>query len=142
MTSPTLKFRFSKKATKFETISHMIWRLLNKCQIKWEIVSNFCGLFRRSGLYIEKATTFSKDNPLVDTKIPLGIKLQFQIGVGYLVGQIQSQGFFKVFGDLLSMCVLYLVQRYVMVNMQISTINLREQYIKVKAAKSQRSFPL
>ena len=32
-------------ATKFETISHMIWRLLTKCQIKWEIVSNFCGLF-------------------------------------------------------------------------------------------------
>ena len=36
-----LKFRFSKKATKFETISHMIWRLLSKCQIKWEIVSSF-----------------------------------------------------------------------------------------------------
>ena len=46
-----LKFRFSKKATKFETISHMIWCLLCKCQIKWEIVSNFCGLFRMSELY-------------------------------------------------------------------------------------------
>ena len=47
-----LKFRFSKKATKFETISHMIWRSLSfKCQIKWEIVSNFCGLFRMSELY-------------------------------------------------------------------------------------------
>ena len=49
-----LKFRFSKKATKFETISHMIWRLLSfKCQIKWEIfwVLNFCGLFRTSELY-------------------------------------------------------------------------------------------
>ena len=46
-----LKFRFSKKATKFETISHMIWRLLCKCQINWEIVSNFCGLFRMSELY-------------------------------------------------------------------------------------------
>ena len=47
-----IKFRFSKKAAKFETISHMIWRLLSKCQkIKWEIVSNFCGLFRMSELY-------------------------------------------------------------------------------------------
>ena len=41
-----LKFRFSKKATKFETISHMIWRLLSKCQIKWEIVSNFLWPFQ------------------------------------------------------------------------------------------------
>ena len=32
------KFRFSKKTEKFETIFHMIWRLLSKCQIKWEIV--------------------------------------------------------------------------------------------------------
>ena len=39
------ELRFSKKATKFETISHMIW------WIKWEIVSNFCGLFRMSELY-------------------------------------------------------------------------------------------
>ena len=46
-----LKFRFSKKATKFETISHIIWRLLSTCQIKWDIVSNFCGLFRMSELY-------------------------------------------------------------------------------------------
>ena len=45
-----IKFRFSKKATKFETISHMIWRLLKKFQIKWEIISNFCGLFRMSKL--------------------------------------------------------------------------------------------
>ena len=29
-----LKFRFSKKATKFETISHMIWRLLKVRQIR------------------------------------------------------------------------------------------------------------
>ena len=35
-----LKFRFSKRATKFETISHMIWHLSSKCQIKWEIGSN------------------------------------------------------------------------------------------------------
>ena len=33
-----LKFRFSKKATKFETIYNMIWRLISKCQIKWEVV--------------------------------------------------------------------------------------------------------
>ena len=38
-----LKFRFSKKATNFETISHLIW----------EIVSNFCGLFITSELYSE-----------------------------------------------------------------------------------------
>ena len=51
-----IKLRFSKKATKFETISHMICRLLSKCQIKWEIVSNFCGLFRMSELYNEFST--------------------------------------------------------------------------------------
>ena len=52
-----IKFRFSKKATKFETISHMIWRLLSKYQITWEIVSNFCGLFRMSKLYL-RSTCF------------------------------------------------------------------------------------
>ena len=46
-----IKFRFFKKATKFETISHMIWHLLSKCQIKWEIFSNFCDLCRMSELY-------------------------------------------------------------------------------------------
>ena len=29
----SLKFNFSKKATKFETIFHLIWRLLSDCQI-------------------------------------------------------------------------------------------------------------
>jgi hypothetical protein len=29
-----LKFRFSKKATKFETISHLIWHLLSKTKSK------------------------------------------------------------------------------------------------------------
>ena len=43
-----LKFRFTKKVADFETISHLIWSLLSKCQIKWEIVSNFCGLFIRN----------------------------------------------------------------------------------------------
>ena len=46
-----IKFRFSKKATKFETISQLIWRLLSKCQIRWEIVSKFCDLFRMFELY-------------------------------------------------------------------------------------------
>ena len=46
-----IKFRFSKKAKIFETISHMIFRLLSKCKIKWEIVSNFCGPFKMSKLY-------------------------------------------------------------------------------------------
>ena len=34
--------------TNFETIYLMIWRLLSKCQVKWEIASNFCGLFSMS----------------------------------------------------------------------------------------------
>ena len=46
-----LKFGFSKKATIFETVFHLIWRLLRKCQIKWEIVSNFLGFFWMSKLY-------------------------------------------------------------------------------------------
>ena len=36
-----LKFGFAKKAARYQTISHLIWRLLSKYQIKWEIVSNF-----------------------------------------------------------------------------------------------------
>ena len=32
-----IQFWFSKKAIKFEKISHMIWRLLNECQIKWTL---------------------------------------------------------------------------------------------------------
>jgi hypothetical protein len=49
-----LKFSFSKKATKskFETIFHLIVRLLSKFQIKWKIISNLCGLFRMSQLQI------------------------------------------------------------------------------------------
>ena len=49
-----VKFRFSKKETKFEIILYMISRLLSRCRIKWEIVSNFCGLFRMSELYPEE----------------------------------------------------------------------------------------
>ena len=47
-----LKFSFSKNATKFETIFHLI------CQIKWKIVSKFCGLFRMSELYQKKLMGF------------------------------------------------------------------------------------
>ena len=43
-----IKFRFSKKATNYETIFHLIWHSLSKCQIKWKVDSNFCGLFRMS----------------------------------------------------------------------------------------------
>ena len=39
----TVKFRFSKKAQKFWNNLPLVW--LCKCQIKWEIVSIFCGLF-------------------------------------------------------------------------------------------------
>ena len=42
-----VKLRFSKKATKFETISHMIQCLLSKCQIKSEIVSIFVAFSER-----------------------------------------------------------------------------------------------
>ena len=36
-----VKFGHSEKATKNETISHLIWHLISKRQIIWEIVSNF-----------------------------------------------------------------------------------------------------
>ena len=50
-------FRSQKNRTNYVTdhtkalISHLIRRLLSKSQIKWQIVSNFCGLFRMSQLY-------------------------------------------------------------------------------------------
>ena len=47
-----IKFRVFKKATQFDTIFHLIWRF-SKCQIKWKIVSNSCGLFRMSELYCQ-----------------------------------------------------------------------------------------
>ena len=46
-----LKFSFYMKASRIETIFHLIWSLLRKCQIIWKIVSTFCGLFRMSDLY-------------------------------------------------------------------------------------------
>ena len=50
-----LKLRFPTKVTKFKTISHLILHLPTKRQIKWEIVSNFCGFFRMSELYLHIA---------------------------------------------------------------------------------------
>ena len=50
----TMKFRFSKKAAKFETISHRFDNYL----IKLEIVSNVCGLFRMSELYCDQYSSF------------------------------------------------------------------------------------
>ena len=34
----SIKFSFSKKATKLETLFPLIWCLLRKCQIKWKIL--------------------------------------------------------------------------------------------------------
>ena len=42
-----LKFRLSKKDTNFETISHMIGRLVSKRQIKWNIISNFVAFLEK-----------------------------------------------------------------------------------------------
>ena len=46
-----IKFSFSEKATKVGVITYLIWRLLSKCQIKWVITPNFCGLIRKAELY-------------------------------------------------------------------------------------------
>ena len=59
--SALLKFRFSKKATNFETISHLIWCLLSKWQINCDIVSHFCCLFIISELYCHNMYTVNKD---------------------------------------------------------------------------------
>ena len=48
-----LQFRFSKKATKFDKTSKLIWLSLSKFQINWEISSNFCGLLKKTELYKE-----------------------------------------------------------------------------------------
>ena len=61
-----IKFRFSKKATKFETISHVICRLLSKCQIKWEIVSNFLSFSEYPNLNREKRGTQLINAPTYD----------------------------------------------------------------------------
>ena len=43
LSKPLVKFGHSEKATK---ISHLIWHLLSKRQIKWEIVSNFVAFLK------------------------------------------------------------------------------------------------
>ena len=54
------KFRFSKKATKFETISHMIWRLPS------EIVSNFVAFLENLNF-----TPYSREQKHVSIKNPI-----------------------------------------------------------------------
>ena len=41
-----LKFLYSERPHKFDKISQLIWILLSKRQIKWDISSYLCGLFR------------------------------------------------------------------------------------------------
>ena len=36
-----------KRPKKFETITHFIWQLLSKRQIKWEMVSNFVAFLEK-----------------------------------------------------------------------------------------------
>ena len=47
----TLKFIFSKKATKFEEIFTVDLTLFSNCQIDGEDFVNFCGLLRKHELY-------------------------------------------------------------------------------------------
>ena len=75
-TALLIKFRFSKKATKFETISNMIWRLHSKFQIKWEIVSNFCGLLRMSEVYRQRYP-WSKENCLSPSSNLLRVNMYY-----------------------------------------------------------------
>ena len=42
---------FLRGPHKFDEISKLIWHLLSKIQINWEISSNFVSPFRKSGLY-------------------------------------------------------------------------------------------
>ena len=48
---PTLKFMFSKKATKIDQIFTGDLTLCSKCQIDGEDFVNFCGLLRKHELY-------------------------------------------------------------------------------------------
>ena len=54
---PTIKFMFSKKATKIETIFTINLTLCSKCQIHSEDYFNFCGLLRKHKLYVAFTTT-------------------------------------------------------------------------------------
>ena len=46
-----VKFRYCEKAIKFEKIDHLFLKLISNVKTKWEVISNFCGLLRISGLY-------------------------------------------------------------------------------------------
>ena len=48
---PSVQLRFSKKATQFDEISQLIWRLLSKFQPNCEILSKFCDLRNKLELY-------------------------------------------------------------------------------------------
>ena len=55
-----LKFRTFKKATKFETNSHLIWRLLSKCQIKLERMFELYHTVKNKSTSWLKAAFFQK----------------------------------------------------------------------------------
>ena len=59
--SKQLKFGHSKKATKFEMIFHLIWRLRSKFQIKWKIVSNFVAFLENLNFTIQNRTLGFQD---------------------------------------------------------------------------------
>jgi hypothetical protein len=82
-------FRFSKKATKFETISHLIWHVLGKCQIKWEIISNFCGLFRMSELY--NKYPFARKTPQLVCNFCLDSNFQLVVFIRFCPVDIQTK---------------------------------------------------
>ena len=47
-----LQFKFTK-TTQFDEIFQLIWGLLSKFQVNWEVLSKFCGLPKKSELYGE-----------------------------------------------------------------------------------------
>ena len=59
------KNQILKRPQKFETISHLIWQLLNKRQIMWEIVSNFVA-------FLENLNFNAKCNLLLWSKLTIG----------------------------------------------------------------------
>ena len=52
-----LKFGYAEKATKFEPISHLIWHVLSKRQIMWEIFSNFLAFLENLNINKKKEGT-------------------------------------------------------------------------------------
>ena len=47
-----------KRPQKFETISHLIWHLLSKRQIMWEIVSNFVAFLENLNFNMKNTGTW------------------------------------------------------------------------------------